>query len=99
MYLPDNGFYVDIGAYSPTECSNTHAFYNHGWNGINIDATPGVMGSFDLLRKRDINLNIAIGSESKELTFYSWGALMFLILLTRNWHNRGRKVLVRNPMK
>ena len=74
MYLPSDGFYVDVGAYSPTECSNTHAFYKHGWNGINIDATPGVMSSFDLLRKRDINLNVAIGSESKTLIFYSWGA-------------------------
>ena len=74
MYLPANGFYVDVGAYSPTECSNTHAFYKHGWNGINIDATPGVMNSFSLLRKRDTNLNIAIGGENKELTFYSWGS-------------------------
>ncbi len=73
MYLPEKGFYVDVGAYSPTECSNTHAFYKHGWNGINIDATPGVMNGFDLLRKRDTNLNIAIGNESKKLTFYSWG--------------------------
>ena len=74
MYLPSGGFYVDVGAYSPTECSNTHAFYKHGWSGINIDATPGVMDSFDLLRKRDINLNIAIGSENRAITFYSWGA-------------------------
>jgi len=74
MHLPKDGFYVDVGAYSPTESSNTHAFYKHGWKGINIDATPGVMDGFDLLRKRDINLNVAVGSENKELTFYSWGA-------------------------
>jgi FkbM family methyltransferase len=73
MYLPADGFYVDVGAYSPTECSNTYAFYRQGWHGINIDATPGVMDSFSLLRRRDINLNMAIGAESGELTFYSWG--------------------------
>lgn len=73
MFLPKNGFYVDIGAYSPTECSNTYTFYKHGWHGINVDATPGVIGSFDLLRRRDTNLNLAIGSNSKDIVFYSWG--------------------------
>lgn len=73
MHLPKNGFYVDIGAYSPTECSNTYAFYKHGWHGINVDATPGVIESFNLLRSRDINLNLAIGGNSKDIVFYSWG--------------------------
>ena len=73
MSLPKNGFYVDIGAYSPTECSNTYAFYKHGWRGINIDATPGVIGSFDLLHSRDTNLNLAIGSKSEDIVFFSWG--------------------------
>ena len=73
MFLPKNGFYVDVGAYSPTECSNTHAFYKQGWSGINIDATPGVMSAFDHIRKRDINLNVAVGCKSRDVTFYSWG--------------------------
>jgi hypothetical protein len=37
------GFYLDIGAYHPLRYSNTHYFYEKGWNGINIDATPGSM--------------------------------------------------------
>jgi len=74
MLLQRQGVYVDIGAYSPTECSNTHAFYRRGWRGINIDATPGVMDSFKYVRRRDINLNIAIGSGNNELVFYSWGS-------------------------
>ena len=74
MSLPRNGFYVDIGAYSPTECSNTYIFYRRGWHGINVDATPKVMDAFRLLRRRDINLNMAIGGKSEEMTFYSWGA-------------------------
>jgi FkbM family methyltransferase len=67
------GSIIDVGAFSPMECPNTHVFYRHGWNGINIDAMPGVMDSFTRLCKRDVNLNIAIGGESRELTFYSWG--------------------------
>jgi len=64
------GFYIDIGANNPTEQSNTMYFYKKGWRGINIDATPGSMTSFKKLRKNDINLEIAIASEEKEMTYY-----------------------------
>lgn len=73
MQLPSSGFYVDVGAYSPTSCSNTHSFYKRGWRGINVDATPGVKRSFDLVRKKDINLNVAIGTAAGMVDFYCWG--------------------------
>jgi FkbM family methyltransferase len=53
------GFYVDIGAFSPTLGSVTKIFYDRGWSGINIE--PGSI--FEQLkheRPRDINLKIAI---------------------------------------
>jgi hypothetical protein len=31
-----HGFYVDIGAYHPTEISNTCYFSKKGWRGINV---------------------------------------------------------------
>ena len=71
--IPSNGFYVDVGSYSPTECSNTFAFYQSGWRGINIDATPGVKEMFDLVRSKDTNLQCAVGSSERELRLYSWG--------------------------
>lgn len=64
------GFYVDIGAYHPTRFSNTYLFYSKGWTGINIDARPGSMKSFNKKRPNDINLEVAIGSEQKMLTYY-----------------------------
>ncbi len=64
------GFYIDIGANNPIEQSNTMYFYKKGWRGINIDATPGSMASFNRLRKRDINLEVAIANEEKEMTYY-----------------------------
>jgi FkbM family methyltransferase len=73
-FLPRQGFYVDIGAYSPTECSNTYLFYRHGWRGINVEAQPGVIEGFRLIRSRDINLNVAAAQSKGELTFYSWGS-------------------------
>lgn len=68
------GFYVDVGAYNPTEFSNTYIFNRfHGWTGINIDASSDAIEKFNKTRPEDINLNIAVGKEEKiqELTVYS----------------------------
>ena len=44
-----NGFYIDIGAHHPKRFSNTYYFYDRGWEGINIDATPGSMKFFKII--------------------------------------------------
>lgn len=64
------GFYVDIGANNPWIQSNTCFFYEKGWNGINIDATPGSMKQFNFRRKRDINLEIPISDTKETLKYY-----------------------------
>jgi len=64
------GFYIDVGAHHPFRFSNTYLFYKRGWKGINIDATPGSMKLFNKFRKRDINLEIAVGEKEDLLTFY-----------------------------
>lgn len=64
------GFYVDIGAHHPKRFSNTYYFYKRGWRGINIDATPGVMGAFNKIRPADINIEAPISSKRQTLTFY-----------------------------
>jgi len=71
--FPKGGFYVDVGAYSPTSGSNTHAFYKAGWRGINIDAAPGAMKPFEMVRTRDINLNLAVGTREGQVRFWCWG--------------------------
>src|ERR1700752_1138868 len=71
-YLSTNGpgFYVDVGAHHPKRFSNTYRLYLQGWRGLNIDANPGSMRMFRLLRPRDINVEVAVSSVSKELTYY-----------------------------
>jgi len=64
------GFYVDIGALHPLRFSNTQLFYEKGWNGLNIDATPGSMEEFNKIRTRDINLEVGISHEDGVLTYY-----------------------------
>ena len=32
-----NGFYIDVGAWSPDIDSVTRIFYEHGWRGVNVE--------------------------------------------------------------
>jgi len=67
-----DGFYIDIGAHHPKRFSNTHFFYKKGWHGINMDAMPGSMRLFNYYRKKDINLEVALGNSEQELTYYAF---------------------------
>jgi len=66
----EQGFYVDIGAHHPKKFSNTYFFYRKGWVGINVDAMPGSMSAFNLLRPRDINIERAISQNCCSMTYY-----------------------------
>ena len=65
-----SGFYVDIGAHHPYRFSNTYYFYRIGWRGINIDANPQSIELFNKYRKRDMNLNLAIGLNKRIMKYY-----------------------------
>jgi FkbM family methyltransferase len=65
-----HGFYVDVGAHHPFRFSNTFMLYKKGWQGINIDATPGSMQLFARHRPRDINLEAAVADSVGTVTFY-----------------------------
>lgn len=67
------GFYVDVGANSPTVYSVTKAFYEMGWNGINIEPLPDMYAELCADRERDINLNIAIGNKRGKMTLHADG--------------------------
>jgi hypothetical protein len=65
--------YMDIGAHDPNYLNNTKIFYDRGSRGINIEANPTLMRSFERLRSRDINLNVGVVDESSgavTLDFY-----------------------------
>jgi FkbM family methyltransferase len=70
---PRPGFYIDVGAYAPIENSNTYWFYRRGWQGINIDPTPGTADVFSAVRRRDINLELAVSVHPGEQHFFAWG--------------------------
>ena len=65
-----NGFYIDIGAYDPNKVSVTKAFYLRGWNGINIEPLPNQFKLFEKERPKDINLQMVVGNNEGNVTFY-----------------------------
>lgn len=65
-----NGFFVDIGAHHPQKYSNTYKFYKAGWRGINVDAMPGSMNEFNVIRPEDINLELPVSDLNSKLTYY-----------------------------
>ncbi len=62
----EHGFYVDAGAADPELDSVTCAFYQRGWNGINIEPAAAPFARLAEARPRDINLNLAVGAADGE---------------------------------
>ncbi|NVK01965.1 MAG: FkbM family methyltransferase [Oceanospirillaceae bacterium] len=58
----EHGFYIDVGAAWPTEHSVTKAFYDNGWNGINIEPNPAFISQYKKNRVKDINLQVAVSN-------------------------------------
>jgi FkbM family methyltransferase len=68
-----SGFYVDVGANDPDIDSVTRAFYERGWSGINIEPLSVNSALLRKRRRRDVNLEIAVGDREGEITFYEIG--------------------------
>lgn len=66
----NDGFYIDVGAWSPVIDSVTQAFYQKGWRGINIEPNKKFMLELNLARQRDVNLPVCIGEEEKLVEMY-----------------------------
>ena len=64
------GFYIDVGANDPVEHSVTKAFYDAGWNGINIEPLAAFHALFQEQRPRDINLAVAAGAQDGEIMLF-----------------------------
>ncbi len=60
----EQGFYIDIGAWDPTEESVTKVFYDRGWTGINVEPQPSRLAALVEARPNDQNLGIAVSDSS-----------------------------------
>ena len=59
-----------MGCYHPYKGSLTYKLYDRGWNGINIDISKTSIDLFNISRKKDINLNLAISNFDGETYYY-----------------------------
>ena len=64
------GRYVDVGCYHPFKGSLTLQLYKRGWRGINIDLSKSSIDLFNLVRKKDINLNIAVSDFNGQTNYF-----------------------------
>lgn len=65
-----NGFYIDVGANSPSIESVTKHFYEQNWCGINIEPEPKLHQQLEQERPRDLNLRMAISDIEGEMDIY-----------------------------
>ena len=90
------GIYVDIGCYHPLDGSNTYLLYKKGWSGINVDVNKTSIELFNIARKKDINLNIAISNSSKKVKVFFRKKINMLNTIVKKTHFLVlRKVLIR----
>lgn len=69
----NNGFYIDVGCFHPTQYSNTFLLHRlNNWNGINIDASSDSIELFKSARPEDININSAVGEKTGKLTLHKF---------------------------
>jgi len=66
----EKGFYVDVGAAWPDEHSVTKAFYEQGWNGINIEPNAEFIDRYVDERPRDKSLGVALGEKAGEAEMF-----------------------------
>jgi len=66
----NDGFYVDIGCGHPIKNNNTYLLNKKGWKGINIDLDQENINLFNIFRKKDENINIAVSNDNKEVDLY-----------------------------
>jgi FkbM family methyltransferase len=64
------GFYIDVGAGDPDELSVTRLFYEVGWHGINVEPSPAHFARLSAVRKRDVNLPIALSDNHGRRPFF-----------------------------
>jgi FkbM family methyltransferase len=64
------GFYIDVGAADPATDSVTRLFYDNGWTGINIEPCSQAYARLAAARRRDLNLNVAVGEYCGTVSFF-----------------------------
>ncbi|MDP9932689.1 FkbM family methyltransferase [Variovorax paradoxus] len=63
-----NGFFIDVGAWSPDLHSVTKSFSERGWRGINIEPNPFYFAQITEKRPLETNLRVAVGNRVGQIS-------------------------------
>ena len=66
----ENGFYIDIGAQDPVTDSVSLAFYEKGWRGVHVEATPHYAELLRRARPDELVLQAVVSNRHGLATFY-----------------------------
>jgi FkbM family methyltransferase len=66
----EKGFYIDIGAQHPVIDSVSKAFYEKGWRGIHVEATPAYAKLLREDRPDEIVIEAAVSDQHGSIKFY-----------------------------
>ena len=100
--FPDHyqGFYVDAGANDPIYHSVTKHFYEHGWQGVNVEPLPSMHARLTADRPRDVTLHAGLADREGILTFHEsesiHGWSTFNPVLAADYKARGHVLIERN---
>lgn len=72
IFKKNNGIYIDVGCNHPVYKNNTYLLNQKGWVGINIDIDKKSIELFNLFRKKDLNINLAISSKKTILEYINF---------------------------
>ena len=72
IFKKENGIYIDVGCNHPIYSNNTYLLNRKGWHGINIDIDEKSINLFNLFRKNDLNINLAVSSKQTELEYINF---------------------------
>ena len=72
IFKKNKGIYIDVGCNHPVYSNNTYLLYKKGWQGINIDINEKSVKLFNLFRKNDLNINLAVSSKKTELEYINF---------------------------
>jgi FkbM family methyltransferase len=89
----DKGRYVDVGCYHPFKGSLTVQLYKKGWRGINIDLSKTSIDLFNLVRKEDINLNLAVSDFNGQTSYFENSPINQQNSLIKN-NNNQKKIAI-----
>ncbi len=89
---PTNWTYLDIGSGHPTYLSNTFWMYSNGATGVLVDCNIFLIDFSKKLRPKDKCINVAVGSQEGDTTFYefnSWSLTTSNVDWVENYRKQG----------